>query len=95
MVQPQGEACGPVCLSISSCSSVSCGLPVPGKGFVRRTSLYFLKKKTKNPTAAKDNPQSSHSQIKREGSKTFATKQEDQAVVLAQGSQGGRRRGLV
>lgn len=93
MVQPQGEACGPICLSISSCSLVSCGLPVPGKGFVRRTSLYFLKKKT-NLTAAKDNPQSSHSQIKGEGSKTFATKQEDQAVVFAQGSQGGRRRGL-
>lgn len=37
----------------------------------------------------KDIPQSSHSQTKREGSKTFATKQEDQAVVFVQGSQGG------
>ena len=53
--------------------------------------ICFFKKKKKK--AAKHIPQSSHSQIKREGSKTFATKQEDQAVVFAQGSQGGRGRG--
>ena len=34
MVQPQGKACGPTCLSISSCSLISSGLPVPGNGFM-------------------------------------------------------------
>lgn len=43
-----GEDMWPICLSLSSCSLVSCDLPVPGKGFVKRLSQVSVSlKKTK------------------------------------------------
>lgn len=56
-----GRTCGPICLSLSSCSLVSCDLPVPEKGCVKRLSQVSVSLKE---TIAKNILWSLHSQMK-------------------------------
>lgn len=88
MAQLLGKACGPHLSTLLLFFSY-CGLPVPGKRFVRRSSLCFFKENNSKRHFPKF-----IFPYEREKSKTFATKQEDQTIVFTQVSQEGRRRGL-
>lgn len=76
-----------MCLSVSPCSVVSSGLPVPGKRSVRSNLSFFKENNSKRYPPKFMLPN------ERERSEALATEQEDQAVVFAQVSQEGRRRG--